>query len=77
MKKTSTFEMVTHQPEAVLQKVSRLSADGEHSDVRVFCGDELVYACYDQGRTLVVNPQSVEGEGFIDMLRRAWQAATR
>jgi hypothetical protein len=76
MESKSTLEMVTRSPRRLLERVTRLSEDGKHSDVRVFCGEELIFASYDRGRTVVVNPQSAERDGLIDILRQAWEAAT-
>ena len=68
--------MVTRHPRRLLEHVTRLSQEGKHSDVRVFCGEELIFASYDCGRTVVVNPQSAERDGLIDVLRQAWESAT-
>lgn len=77
MKETSTLEMVARSPKELLERVTRLSDGGNQRDVRVFCGEELIFASYDSGRTVVVNPRSAERGGLIDILRQAWRAATR
>lgn len=77
METKSTLEMVTRQPRQLLNRVKRLSEGGHDGDVRVFCGDELIFASYDHGRTVVVNPQSAQRGGLIEILRDAWKAATR
>ena len=77
MKETSTLEMVARSPKQLLDRVTRLSGEEDHRDIRVFCGEELIFASYDSGRTVVVNPQSAQRDGLIDILRQAWRAATR
>lgn len=77
MKETSTLEMVARSPKELLERVTRLSDEGDHRDIRVFCGEELIFASYDSGRTVVVNPRSAQRGGLIDILRQAWRAATR
>jgi hypothetical protein len=57
--------------------IARLVNEGSSEDVRVFCGDLLVCASYDSGRTLVLNSASREGTGLINTLQRVWNAAMR
>jgi hypothetical protein len=76
MEAKSTLEMVARCPQRLLERVTRLSESDEHEDVRVFCGEELIFASYDSGRTVVVNPKTAQRDGLIDILRQAWKAAT-
>lgn len=59
------------------QTIAQLVNDGSSRDVRIFCGDRLVCASYDRGRTLVLNSASREGSGLIATIQQVWHAATR